>query len=60
MRQHGVRANGALLYGVYNGVDVRAESRFDELSTEFTQPTLTWEQNIGESMKLTARVGRAE
>jgi TonB-dependent receptor len=53
-------ANGALLYGVYNGVDVRAESRFDKLSTEFTQPTLTLEQNIGESMKFTARLGRAD
>ena len=53
-------ANGALLYGVYNGVDIRAESRFDQLSTEFTQPTLTLEQNIGDSLKLVARVGRAQ
>ena len=53
-------ANGALLYGKYNGVDIRTESRFDELSTTFTQPTLTWEQDIGDSLKLIARVGRAE
>ena len=52
--------NGALLYGRYNGVDIRSESRFDQLSTTFTQPTLTWEQDIGETMKFTARVGRAE
>jgi TonB-dependent receptor len=52
-------ANGALLYGRYNGVDVRAESRFDELHTEFSQPTLSWEQTLGESLKLSARVGRA-
>ncbi|OYT91731.1 MAG: TonB-dependent receptor [Burkholderiales bacterium PBB3] len=52
-------ANGSLLRGTYNGVDIRAESRFDELSTTFTQPTVTWEQNIGDSMKLTARIGRA-
>ena len=51
--------NGALLRGTYNGVDIRAESRFDELSTTFTQPTLTLEQNIGDSVKLTARIGRA-
>jgi len=51
--------NGELLYGKYNGVDIRSESRFDELSTTFTQPTLTLEQDIGESLKLTARVGRA-
>jgi TonB-dependent receptor len=52
--------NGALLYGVYNGVDIRAESRFDQLSTEFSQPTLTVEQDIGDSLKFTARLGRAD
>jgi iron complex outermembrane receptor protein len=53
-------SNGALLYGAYNGVDIRSESRFDKLSTTFTQPTLTFEQEIGETLKLTARAGRAE
>lgn len=52
--------NGALLYGTYNGVDIRAESRFDKLSTEFSQPTLTLEQDIGESIKITAKIGRAD
>ncbi|MBL8305480.1 MAG: TonB-dependent receptor [Rubrivivax sp.] len=51
--------SGALLYGVYNGVDIRAESRFDKLSTEFTQPTFTLEQDLGETLKFTARAGRA-
>jgi len=53
-------ANGALLFGVYNGVDIRSESRFDELSTEFTQPTLTLEQKLGDSLTFNARVGRAK
>jgi len=53
-------ANGALLYGKYNGVDIRSESRFDKLSTTFTQPTLTLEQDISDAIKLTARVGRAK
>jgi TonB-dependent receptor len=53
-------ANGALLYGVYNGVDIRSESRFDELSTEFTQPTLTIMQKLGESLTLNGRIGRAK
>ncbi len=53
-------ANGALLYGMYNGVDVRAESRFDKLSTTFTQPTLTLEKTLSDSLKLTARVGTAK
>ncbi len=52
--------NGALLYGTYNGVDIRAESRFDELSTTFTQPTLSLEQEISDSVHLSARIGRAE
>ncbi|CAN7411845.1 TonB-dependent receptor [Pseudoduganella sp. LjRoot289] len=52
--------NGSLLYGKFNGVDVRAESRFDELSTTFTQPTLTLEQDIGDSLRLLAKAGRAQ
>ncbi len=51
--------NGALLYGAYNGVDIRAESRFDELHTEFSQPTVTWEQTLTPSLKLSAKAGRA-
>ncbi|RZJ08355.1 MAG: TonB-dependent receptor [Rubrivivax sp.] len=52
--------SGQMVYGKFNGVDVRAESRFDKLSTEFTQPTLTVEQEIGESIKVTLRGGRAK
>ena len=51
--------NGALLYGVYNGVDIRAESRFDELHTEFSQPTLSWDQTLSPTLKLQAKAGRA-
>lgn len=58
--QNAYGPNGALLYGVYNGVDIRAESRFDRLSTEFTQPSLTLEQDLSDSLRLSARVGRAE
>lgn len=51
--------NGNLLYGKFNGVDMRAESRFDELSTTFTQPTLTLEQRLTDTLQLQARIGRA-
>ena len=51
---------GQLLYGKFDGVDIRAESRFDKLSTTFTQPTLTFEQEIGDTIKLTLRGGRAK
>jgi len=53
-------ANGALQYGKFNGVDIRAESRYDELTTTFTQPTLTWEQDLAEGWRLNAKVGRAK
>ena len=51
--------NGNLLYGKFNGVDMRAESRFDELSTTFTQPTLSLEQRLTDTLQLQARIGRA-
>ncbi|UGQ47297.1 TonB-dependent receptor [Massilia endophytica] len=51
--------NGALLYGKYNGVDIRAESRYDELTTTFTQPTLSWEQEVTDTIRLNAKIGRA-
>ena len=51
--------NGALQYGLYNGVDIRVESRYDELSTSFTQPTLTWEQRLSDTVKMVAQVGSA-
>jgi len=51
--------NGALLYGLYNGVDIRSESRYDELSTTFTQPTLTWDQRLSDTVKMVAMVGSA-
>ena len=53
-------ANGALQNAVYNGVDVRAESRFDELSTTFIQPTLTLEHAFTERLKLNAKIGSAK
>lgn len=52
--------NGNLLYGKYNGVDIRAESRFDRLSTTYTQPTLTLEHDISDSLKFTGIAGRAD
>lgn len=52
--------NGALLYGRYNGVDIRAESRFDELSTTFTQPSLTIEHSFSDSFRASFKAGRAD
>ena len=52
-------STGDLLYGRYNGVDIRSESRFDKLHTRFFQPTLTLRQNLGDSLTLHALAGRA-
>lgn len=51
--------SGQMVYGKFNGVDIRSESRFDKLSTIFSQPTLTVEQEIGDHIKVTVRGGRA-
>ncbi|MFO1252024.1 MAG: TonB-dependent receptor [Inhella sp.] len=53
-------ANGALLYGRYNGVDVRSESRFDELTTTFTQPSLTVEHEFTDTLRGALKIGRAD
>lgn len=52
--------NGSLLFGKYNNVDLRAEARFDEFSTTFTQPTLTWEQELTDNVTIKAMAGRAK
>lgn len=52
--------NGALLYGRYNGMDIRSESRFDELNTTFTQPTLTLEHKFNDDWSMSAKLGRAQ
>jgi TonB-dependent receptor len=56
----GYDSNGALLFGNYNGVDIRSESRFDVLSTEFTQPSLTVEHDIGQWIKVSGKIGQAK
>ena len=48
-----------LLKGTFNGVDVRTESRLDELSSTFTQPTLNVEHFFNDDLKLNASLGRA-
>ncbi|MFG6490440.1 TonB-dependent receptor [Roseateles sp. BYS78W] len=51
--------SGQMTYGKFNGVDIRSESRFDHLSTEFTQPMLTVEQDVTDAIKVTLKGGRA-
>ncbi|QGZ38086.1 TonB-dependent receptor [Pseudoduganella flava] len=53
-------ALGRLQYGVYNGVDIRSESRYDEMQTKFTQPTLTISHQITPDWRINAAIGRAK
>jgi TonB-dependent receptor len=52
-------ANGNLLYGVFNGVDIRSESRFDELDTRFWQYQLQWDQELTDDLRMSWLVGRS-
>jgi TonB-dependent receptor len=47
-----VDANNSLVFGTFNNVDVRVESRFDELETDFQQYTLSLSQDFGDRLKL--------
>ncbi|HYD12933.1 MAG TPA: TonB-dependent receptor [Allosphingosinicella sp.] len=52
-------ANGNLLYGVFNGVDIRSESRFDELDTKFWQYQIQWDQQITDRLRFSWLAGRS-
>jgi iron complex outermembrane recepter protein len=55
-----VSPDGDLVYAVLDNVDVRSESRFDELETDFTQNTVKIEQEITDRLSATALIGRSE
>ncbi|HYC73624.1 TonB-dependent receptor [Brevundimonas sp.] len=52
--------NGMLVYGLFDNVDVRSESRFDVLSTEFLQISLTAEHEFSDRLRGRYYFGRAE
>ncbi|GGE19948.1 TonB-dependent receptor [Polymorphobacter glacialis] len=47
-----VDANNSLVSGSFNNVDVRVESRYDELETEFQQYTGSLHQEFGDRVRL--------
>ncbi len=51
---------GNLVYGVFDNVDVRAESRFDALTTEFSQFSANLEHDFNDRLKLEALVGTSQ
>ncbi|HBK47352.1 MAG TPA: TonB-dependent receptor [Xanthomonadaceae bacterium] len=50
-------ATGALLYGDFDNVDVRAENRHDEWSTVFKQLSLNGEHQFSDAFKITGKLG---
>jgi iron complex outermembrane recepter protein len=52
-------ANGNLLYGVFNGVDIRSESRFDQLDTKFWQYQILWDQQVTDRLRFSWLAGRS-
>lgn len=53
----GVIENGALVYGLFDDVDVRSESRHDEWSTVFKQIGLEGEHSFTDNFKISGKVG---
>lgn len=57
VRDGEVDANGNLVYGVFDNVDIRSESRTDEQSTEFLQWGLSGEFEFTDSLKGSGMIG---
>jgi iron complex outermembrane receptor protein len=51
---------GMLVYGLFDNVDVRSESRFDQLETEFLQLSFTAEHDFSDRLRGRFYLGRAE
>lgn len=57
IRSGTVDANRNIISGTFDNVDLRSQSRYDKLTTDFYQLTGTLDQKIGESLKFGAIVG---
>ncbi|ODP37269.1 TonB-dependent receptor [Sphingomonas turrisvirgatae] len=57
IRSGTVDSNNNIISGTFDAVDLRVQSRYDELKTDFYQITGTLDQKIGESLKFGAIVG---
>lgn len=60
VRDGAVDSRGNLVYGVFDNVDVRSESRYDELQTEFTQLTLEGKHEFSDSFRIRGYGGYSE
>jgi TonB-dependent receptor len=60
IREGVVDANGNLVYAVFDNVDLRAESRYDELSTRFTQYNFEIGHRFSDNLRLDAMFGGSD
>jgi iron complex outermembrane receptor protein len=52
-----IDADGTLVYGLFDNVDIKAESRHDELETEFYAVTLSAEHQINDQWRISELLG---
>ena len=55
--KNGEIRDNALLYGEFDNVDIRTESRHDEWSTEFKQIALNGQHRFGDDFTLSGKIG---
>jgi TonB-dependent receptor len=59
VRDGEIDSRGNLVYGVFDNVDVRSESRYDELATKFQQINLTGTHEFSDTFRVNALVGHS-
>ena len=57
VRDGSVNANGEMVYGLFDDVDIESETRFDELDTKYTQGTLTLEHQFSDRFRVKGLIG---
>ncbi len=60
VREGFVSPVGSLDYGLFDNVDVRSESRYDELETKFTQFTLSGDHQFSDTFRISGLFGHAK
>ena len=55
-----INDKGSVVYGLYDGVDVRSERWMDDFSTTFKQANLKFDHRFTDSFKLSGMVGYSE
>jgi len=52
-----INDQGELVKGSFNNTDIRTENRHDDLDTKFYEVATTWDQTVGDKLKLKGFVG---